>query len=203
MKQHKDHYFHKAKREQYPARSVYKLQEMDKRFQLLRKGQSILDLGAYPGSWSMYAGQRVGEKGRVLAVDREEPEQVLPDNVEFYLVDVLESEGELERILQGFTGFHLVLSDMAPLTTGIRDKDQALSLELAERALDCARDHLLSGGNAVIKVFEGPDVPELRKELKTVFHRVRSFKPKGSRSESKENFILGLGRKEIDTQKEA
>ncbi len=202
MKKYKDHYFNKAKQEQYPARSVYKLQEMDKRFQLLRKGQRILDLGAYPGSWSMFAGNRIGGKGRVLAVDRAEPEQVLPDNVEFRLADVLEAKEELEGVLAEYSGFDLVLSDMAPLTTGIKIRDQALSLELAERALECARNHLRVGGSAVIKIFEGPDVPEFRKDLKSVFNRVRGFKPKGSRSESKENFLLGLGRREIDPQKE-
>jgi 23S rRNA (uridine2552-2'-O)-methyltransferase len=202
MKKYKDHYFNRAKQEQYPARSVYKLKEMDKRFQLLQKGQYILDLGAYPGSWSMFAGKRIGGKGRVLAVDRAQPEQVLPDNVEFHLADVLEGGEELERVLEGYAGFHLVLSDMAPLTTGIKIRDQALSLELAERALEFAQKHLHAGGSTVIKVFEGPDVPDFRKELKTVFTRVRSFKPKGSRSESKENFLLGLGRRKIDSDKE-
>ena len=202
MKKYKDHYFNRAKQEQYPARSVYKLKEMDKRFQLLHKGQTVLDLGAYPGSWSMFAGNRVGPKGRVLAVDKADPEQVLPDNVVFHRADVLDGEEELEEVLRSYSGFHLILSDMAPLTTGIKIRDQALSLELAERALECARDHLLTGGNVVIKVFEGPDIPDFRKELKTVFNRVRSFKPKGSRSESKENFLLGLGRREIDLDKE-
>lgn len=199
MKKYRDHYFNRAKQEQYPARSVYKLQEMDKRFQLLRKGQTVLDLGAYPGSWSMFAGNRVGGKGRVLAVDRAEPEQVLPDNVAFHLADVLHGGEELEEVLRSYKGFHLVLSDMAPLTTGIKIRDQALSLELAERALEHARQHLFTGGSVVIKVFEGPDVPDFRKELKTVFTRVRSFKPKGSRNESKENFLLGLGRREVDS----
>lgn len=203
MRKVKDHYFKKAKQEKYPARSVYKLEEMDKRFHLIRKGQRILDLGAYPGSWSVYAARKVGGKGRVLAVDRSEPEEVLPENVTFLQADVLQAGEDLQQGLQQYASFHLILSDMAPLTTGVKLTDQARSLELAQKALECARGYLAVGGAVVIKVFEGPDVPEFRKEIKEVFSKVRTFKPKGSRSESKENFLLGFGRKEIEVQEEA
>jgi 23S rRNA (uridine2552-2'-O)-methyltransferase len=196
MKQYKDHYFRKAKQERYPARSVYKLQEIDKRFQLFSGGQTVLDLGAAPGSWSLYAAERIGSEGLVLAVDKLEAGTELPDNVRFRQDDVLDPSQELLRILDASRPFDLVISDMAPETSGIKIKDQARSLELAETAADYATAYLRSGGHFVAKVFDGPDVQEFTFNLKALFTKVKSFKPKSSRSESKESFILGMQRKE-------
>ncbi len=201
MRKPKDHYFHKAKQQSYPARSVYKLQEMAKRFPLLAKGQKVLDLGAAPGSWSQFAAQKVGPQGFVLAVDQGELAEPLPGQAEFVQVDVLEPSPELQEAIERYGPFHLVLSDMAPRTTGIKIRDQARSLELAETALAYAKSCLLDNGSFVAKIFSGPDVPDFTKQVRASFHKVKTFKPKSSRSESKEVFLVGLGYKR-DSQQE-
>ncbi len=193
MKQYRDHFFKRAKAENYPARSVYKLQELDAKFGLLGPGLHVLDLGAAPGSWSLFAAQKVGPTGRVLALDIQTTEQEFPDNVQFLVHDAFEDSPELLAVMQPLAPFALVLSDMAPRTTGVKFTDQARSLELCERARDVAVRRLKPGGNFVAKIFEGPDAKGFQESLKPFFEKVRGFKPKSSRPESKETFIVGLG----------
>ncbi|MFW6324319.1 MAG: RlmE family RNA methyltransferase [Desulfovibrionales bacterium] len=195
MKKYHDHYHQRAKRENYPARSVYKLKEMNKRFQLLKKGQKVLDLGAAPGSWTLYAAQQSGPTGRVLAVDLSELGAPVPDNVLFYQDDVFEPSDELQQALEEHGPFDLVISDMAPKTTGVKFADQARSFDLAMQALALARARLVKEGHFVVKIFEGPDTPELQRAMRAEFKRLKPFKPKSSRSESKETFLVGLGKK--------
>lgn len=193
MKQYRDHYFKRAKAENYPARSVYKLKELDVKFSLLKPGLKVLDLGAAPGSWSLFAAERVGPTGCVLALDIQTTEQEFPDNVRFLVHDAFEDSPELLAIMEPLLPFDLVMSDMAPRTTGVKFTDQARSLELCERARDVALKRLKPGGNFVAKIFEGPDAKGFQESLKPCFEKVRGFKPKSSRAESKETFILGLG----------
>ena len=195
MKKYQDHYFKKAKQDKYPARSVYKLQEMDKRFHLLRSGQNILDLGATPGSWAIFAAKKTGPKGKVLAVDINETETSFPPQVLFMQGDILDQDESLQAAIHSRAPFDLVLSDMAPKTTGIKLKDQTQSVELAQAAMALAREVLAQGGTAAIKVFQGPDVPDFLKEMRQIFTKVKTFKPKSSRPESTEVFVLGFGRK--------
>ncbi|WP_297668915.1 RlmE family RNA methyltransferase [uncultured Desulfovibrio sp.] len=193
MKEYRDHYFLKAKREHYPARSVYKLKELDARFRLLRPGQHVLDLGAAPGSWSLGAAEKVGKKGLVLACDIQDTATVFPPQVVFMREDVFSRSPEFEARLEEFGPFDLVLSDMAPSTTGTKFTDQARSLELTLEALAVACLHLKQGGGFVVKIFMGPDIQELLTPMRKAFTSVRSFKPKSSRAESKETFFVGLG----------
>lgn len=193
MKEYRDHYFLKAKREHYPARSVYKLKELDARFRLLRPGQHVLDLGAAPGSWSLGAAEKVGKKGLVLACDIQDAATVFPPQVVFMREDVFSRSPEFEARLEEFGPFDLVLSDMAPSTTGTKFTDQARSLELTLEALAVACLHLKQGGGFVVKIFMGPDIQELLTPMRKAFTSVRSFKPKSSRAESKETFFVGLG----------
>lgn len=190
MKKYRDHYFKKAKQESYPARSVYKLKEIQNRFTILRPGQSVLDLGAAPGSWSRFAAEKVGSKGSVLAVDLKESSADLPGQVHFIQADLLDPGRELTEALEERYPLDVVLSDMAPQTTGIKIRDQARSLELAEVALVLARQWLKVGGGLVVKIFDGPDVPEFRNELRRSFGSLKTFKPKSSRAESKETFFV-------------
>ncbi|MFP4070776.1 MAG: RlmE family RNA methyltransferase [Desulfovibrionales bacterium] len=192
MKNYRDHYFKQAKAQNYPARSVFKLKEMDKRFKLFKPGQKVLDLGAAPGSWSLYAAQRVGQEGIVVAVDLQEMETG-GGNIRSFQDDVFEPSEALVHLLDELAPFDLVISDMAPKTTGIKFADQARSFDLAMQALALARERLIKGGHFVVKVFEGPDIRELHSEMRTLFEKVRSFKPKSSRAESKEMFSIGLG----------
>ena len=181
MKVYRDYYFLKAKEDHYPARSVYKLQEMDRAFRLFRAGMKVLDLGAAPGSWSLYAAERVGEKGLVLACDLQGTETAFPPNVTFLQENVFERSPEFESLLAEKGPFDMVISDMAPRTTGTKFTDQARSLELCLEAVAVADRYL------------GPDFQELAGALRARFATVRTFKPKSSRAESKEIFELGMG----------
>jgi 23S rRNA methylase len=193
MKQYRDHFFKRAKAENYPARSVYKLQELDSKFGLLAPGQKILDLGAAPGSWTLFAAKKVGPTGFVLALDIQTTEQEFPENVRFLVHDAFEDSPELLELMEPLMPFDFVMSDMAPRTTGVKFTDQARSVELCERARDVAIRRLRPGGNFVAKIFEGPDSKAFQESLRPYFDKVRGFKPKSSRAESKETFILGLG----------
>ncbi|MFP5222528.1 MAG: RlmE family RNA methyltransferase [Acidobacteriota bacterium] len=193
MKKRHDHYFNRARQENYPARSVYKLQEMDSEFRLLRPGIKVLDLGATPGSWTLFAAKKVGPTGRVLGVDINPTETVFPENVTFMVADALNPGPEFTAVLQEWKPFHLVVSDMAPKTTGQRVTDQARSLELVEQALALAGTCLIHGGHFVAKIFMGPDVKPFTDSMRGAFEKVKTAKPKSSRSESFEQFIVGLG----------
>ncbi len=193
MKEYRDYYFLKAKKENYPARSVYKLQEMNKRFRLFKQGMKVLDLGAAPGSWSLYAAEKVGENGLVLACDLQATETVFPQNVRFLQENVFERSLEFEALLEELGPFDMVISDMAPRTTGTKFTDQARSLELCLESVQVAENYLKSGGNFITKIFMGPDFQDLVKAMRPIFASVKTFKPQSSRAESKEIFQVGLG----------
>jgi len=193
MKTYRDHYFKKAKQENYPARSVYKLQEIEKQSRLLLPGAAVLDLGACPGSWTLYAAERVGPQGRVLGIDLNPAGTAFPGHVTYLTGDMLEPGPEILDAFARLGPFDVVLSDMAPKTTGIKFTDQARSMELAETALSVAVARLRPGGAFVVKVFQGPDTPAYQKGLRTYFSTVRVAKPKSSRPESKEIFYVGTG----------
>ncbi len=195
MKQYRDYYFRKAKQEHYPARSVYKLKEIDKRFRIFKPGMKVLDLGAAPGSWSLGAAERIGAKGMVIACDIQSTNTVFGPTVTFYQEDVFNRSPEFEAILQTHAPFDVIMSDMAPQTTGTKFTDQARSLELCEEAFVVANNYLIKGGSFIIKIFMGPDMDVLLKGMRLAFTRVTSFKPQSSRSESRETFFVGLGYK--------
>ena len=155
MKEYRDHYFLKAKQENYPARSVYKLKEIDGRFKIFRKGMKVLDLGAAPGSWSLGAAERVGAQGKVLACDIQSTVTVFPPNVEFHQEDVFQRSEAFERQLAETGPFHVVMSDMAPQTTGTKFTDQARSLELCLEALAVAEKYLGEGRQFCGQDFHG------------------------------------------------
>lgn len=193
MKTYRDHYFLKAKKENYPARSVYKLQEINARFKLFRQGMKVLDLGAAPGSWSLFAAEKVGVGGLVLACDLQVTETHFPENVHFLQEDVFARSADFEALLQEIAPFDMVISDMAPFTTGTKFTDQARSLELCLESLWVAETYLKKGGNFITKIFMGPDFQDLVKPMRSRFSTVKTFKPQSSRPESKEIFQVGLG----------
>jgi 23S rRNA (uridine2552-2'-O)-methyltransferase len=185
-----DHFGDRAKREGYPARSVYKLQEIDRRTQLLRRGQRVLDLGAAPGSWTLYAAERVGREGKVLSLDLNDARIQLPAQVTFRVLDVFAVDARAEF---GSAAFDVVLSDMAPHTSGQRHRDQFGSYELYMQALRVAREVLVPGGAFVGKIFQGPELEAARAATRAAFERVRIVKPEASRDESFEIFLVGSG----------
>ncbi len=185
-----DAWAERAKREGYPARSVYKLQEIDERLGVLRPGLRVLDLGAAPGSWSLYAARRIGPRGALIAVDLTELSVTLPAWAQVRCADAFDlSAEELGR-------FDVVLSDMAPATSGQRSLDQARSAALFEAALTLAEATLRPGGHFVGKLLEGPDLSILRSRLRAGFEQERLLRPRATRSDSSERFLVGLGRSE-------
>ena len=187
-----DHFGRKAKDEGFAARSVYKLREIDERVQLLRRGQRVLDLGAAPGSWTQYVAERVGDEGRVVAVDLAEMRVALPKNVVFLQHDVYALTPEVLTAAGAPTEFDVVLSDMAPKTTGARVRDQFLSYELYLRAVTLTDTWLVRGGSFAGKIFQGAELEDARKATAERFEQVKIVKPKASRSESYEIFLVGL-----------
>ena len=188
-----DHYAKKAKKEQYVARSVYKLMEIDQKYRVLKPGYQVLDLGASPGSWSQYASQKIGEKGKLLGIDLKKVFLSLPNAV-FIKGDILTLEFGPLLEEKGFSGlFDVILSDMAPDTTSSRFTDQMKSLELCEMALDTAHRLLKPGGNFVCKIFDSGDAMGLRDELKKYFKSVQLLRPKSVQNSSKEFFMIGMG----------
>jgi 23S rRNA (uridine2552-2'-O)-methyltransferase len=180
----------RAKAQGYAARSVYKLQEMDRRHSLLRPGDRVLDLGCHPGSWLKYAASRVGQRGLVVGVDLEPTAPPAPQ-VKTLMADVF----ELETGLLGADGFDVVLSDMAPSTTGHAFTDAARSAALAERAVALALDLLRPGGRLVVKVFLGEGEHRLRDMVRDHFGRVKFARPEATRRRSREVYLIALDRR--------
>jgi len=188
-----DHFTRAAKDAGFPARSVFKLEEIDRRTRLLRGGMRVLDLGAAPGSWSKYAAQKIGASGRLLAVDLDPLATALPPNAEYLQGDALSlSNDDLAR----FAPYDVVLSDMAPRTTGNRISDQVRSFELFMRALAVADRLGGRGGSFVGKIFMSDELPAARIELRRLYESERLIRPEGTRSISMEIFALGGGKRE-------
>jgi 23S rRNA (uridine2552-2'-O)-methyltransferase len=188
-----DRFTRAAKDAGFPARSVFKLEEIDRRTRLLRPGMRVLDLGAAPGSWSKYAAQKLGHGGRILAVDLEPLATTLPPNAEYLQGDALSlSSDDLAR----FAPYDVVLSDMAPRTTGNRLSDQTRSFELFMRALAVADRLGTPGGSFVGKIFMSDDLPAARAELRRLYESERLIRPEGTRSVSMEIFAVGAGKRQ-------
>jgi len=188
----KDYYFQKAKTENYAARSIFKLQEIDERYKIIRPGYKVLDLGAAPGSWSQYVSKKVGPQGRILGVDLQPVKLSLPNAV-FITSDFRDVNFEEVMATHGIVPpFDVVLSDMAPNTTGIRITDQTRSLELCVLALETAEKYLRPRGSFIAKFFHGDDFGSFRDDLRKRFGRVEVLRPKSTRKESKEIFFIAL-----------
>lgn len=187
-----DRFTREAKERGFPARSVFKLESIDRKVGLFRKGQRVLDLGAAPGSWSLYAAERIGPGGKLLAIDLAPLASAPPAHVTYRTGDALALDS---TDLALFSPYDVVLSDMAPSTTGTREADQARSFELFMRALEVAGALLRPGGKFVGKIFMGPDFPEAKKRTKALFETERTIRPEGTRDSSFEIFIVGLGRR--------
>lgn len=196
MKEHvNDPYVQLAQKEGYRSRAAYKLLEIDERDHLLKPGMVVVDLGATPGGWSQVAGNKVGDGGKVIALDLL-PLQPLA-RVQFIQGDFREDSvlAQLEAALAG-QKIGLVISDMAPNISGIDSADQARAIHLAELALEFAVQHLKPGGAFLVKVFQGAGFEAYMKAMRNHFGRVVSRKPKASRDRSSEVYLLGLDKRE-------
>jgi len=231
-----DFFTQKAKEENYPARSVYKLQEIDNKFKIFKKGDWVLDLGASPGSWLLYIGNKVSITGGVIGVDILDLNTGLPKNATFIKANVLsdnffdilircchpeqgcchteqgcchpeqgcchpeakpkdlsrDSSLSFRTTEQELT-FNVVVSDMAPNTTGLLQVDVANCLELTRKALEIAQKRLAKGGKFVCKIFEGPGVDLFVKETKRHFKSIKRYRPQAVRKGSKEIYLIAKG----------
>jgi 23S rRNA (uridine2552-2'-O)-methyltransferase len=190
---HRHDVFHRrAKQQGFVARSVFKLEEIDQKYKLLRRGGRVLDLGCKPGSWLQYAATIVGADGTLVGIDRTPLDKPIA-GARLLVGDVFAvSPDELRGDL---SGFDVVLSDMAPDTSGVRSLDQARSEGLFERALEIAELTLVKGGHFVGKLFQGPDWQRLLKRAREGFGEVRTMKPAGSRKESIEQYVIAKDRR--------
>lgn len=187
----KDHYYNKAKQENYLARSIYKLEEIDKKYKVLKAGDFVVDFGYFPGSWIQYTSKTIGDKGRVVGIDIQAVNKKLVGipNVRVYQKDIF-AINDLTQ-LEVEDKFDVVLSDMAPSTTGVQSLDQIRSLNLVESVFELLPKFLRPGGNFVIKVFESHDAQVFLKDQKNRFQEFHYLKPKSTRSVSKEFFVIG------------
>ena len=189
QRQNKDVFVRQAQQSHYRSRAVYKLMEIDRKDKLFTAGQTVIDLGAAPGSWSQYANEQLGQQGKIIAID------ILPmdpiDNVLFIQGDFTE-ESTCKKVMQAIPNqsADLVISDMAPNLSGIRATDQARSMYLAELVKDLACQVLKPGGRLLTKVFEGEGSDKFRQELMEHFHKVVTRKPEASRKNSREFYVL-------------
>lgn len=190
-----DRFHKKAKKQGFLARAVFKLEELDQQFKLLKPGQRVLDLGCSPGSWLQYARSKVGDKGILVGLDRGPlrgdvagARIVVGDVMSVDVKELLGSDGA-----QPLTAFDVVLSDMAPDTSGVRSLDQARSEALFERALEIATLTLAPGGNFVGKLFQGPDFKKLTESVRGRFEIGKTAKPASSRQISIEQYVIGKG----------
>lgn len=187
-----DPYVQRARREGYRSRAAYKLLEIQRRDKLLRRGMTVVDLGAAPGGWSQVAAQGVGERGLVIALDLL-PMDPLPG------VMVLQGDFHEQAVLDELLGClggkpaDLVMSDMAPNMSGMSVVDQPRAVALAELAADLAARVLAPGGDLLVKVFQGSGFDEVRRGLQAEFARVAARKPQASRPRSREVYMLARG----------
>lgn len=180
-----DKYTRKAKHENYPARSIYKLREINQKYKIIKAEDGVLDLGCAPGSWLLYLSKEVGDNGMVVGVDINDLNIEIPKNTVFIKEDIMEFETDEK--------FEVIVSDLAAHTTGVKFSDVEETLELCYKALEIAKTNLIKGGSFVCKIFEGEGTDEFFKETEKNFEFTKRFKPKASRKQSREMYIVAMG----------
>lgn len=186
-----DFWSKKAFAEGYPARSVYKLEQINNKFHILDNTASVLDLGAAPGSWTTYVLRFLGKNGTCVSVDLKELEPKIHDQrLHFFQSDMYDKE--TLSTVKTFAPFDVVICDAAPSTTGNKLVDTARSESLVELAIYYATETLKQNGNFVVKIFQGEKQQFFLQKLRELFKTAKSFKPKASRSSSVETFLIGI-----------
>ena len=190
-----DSYTVRAHKEGYPARSIYKLEEINSTHRLIKPGDKVLDIGAAPGSWSLFTHRElIKGNGKIISVDlnplRIDP---IPSTITELIGDAFSKE--IRAILTENGPYNAIISDAAPMTTGNKTVDTSRSEYLAEQVLYLAEEQLMQGGNLVIKIFQGSGREEILKKMRLMFDKAKPFKPKACRDDSFEIFLVGLGRK--------
>lgn len=200
MDKRKDHFYRKAKLEGFRSRAAYKLQEIQRRHRIFRKGDRVVDLGCAPGGWLQLIAAEVGPKGRMVGVDLQKTESLPVPNVALIQGDITRPEVQ-DQVREGLGGAaDTVTSDLSPNLTGIAFQDHLRSCELVRIAFEVARGLLLPGGTFLAKVFQGEDLELLIRELKQDFRRVKRVVPGASRKASSEIYLLAQGFREAGTR---
>jgi len=198
-----DYYYRKAKVEGYRSRAAYKLKEINKKYNVMRRGDIVIDLGAAPGGWIQVSREIVGDDGLVIGVDINEIEKFPWNNIITIRADIT-NENIVEIIRSAIPNGYMadvILSDAAPKISGIWDTDHARQIFIAENALKIARELLKPNGRCVIKVFQGPLLNDFINKVKEEFVEVKIFKPSASRKESSEIYVIAKRRKIAPSQK--
>jgi len=185
-----DHYTSRAKDEKWLARSVYKLEEVDKKYKFIKKGSRILDLGCCPGSWSQYCLKRLGNNGEVVGVDLKRPTLLREKHFRFIEADILQIDPK--RLAERIGYLDAVISDLAPNTTGNSIADTARSMELVEKALEIALNVLKKEAHFLCKIFEGEDLKSFKDRVSMSFREVHMIRPAAVRKRSREVYLLGV-----------
>lgn len=188
MYQRKDHFYKRAKKEGYASRAAYKLLEIQKKYKILKPGDTVLDLGCAPGGWLQVAAQIVGPKGKVIGIDRLPLKINPPANARFL-------QKNIEAAVQELPEADVILSDLSPDLSGIAFKDTYASFELLRTVWQTAQTRLQKGGNLVVKVFPGPEAGQSQKEMTPHFRTVKNFCPEATRKASSEVYLLAIGYK--------
>ncbi|WP_296789597.1 RlmE family RNA methyltransferase [uncultured Methanobrevibacter sp.] len=192
VEKHHDPYYKKAKKEEYRSRASYKLKQLDKKFKILKEGNTVVDLGAAPGGWSQVALEKVGEEGIVVGVDLNRFKKFHEENYYGMRGDFTTPEVQ-EKIMNIIGGkANVVMSDASPSLSGIKNIDQLRSIDLTNSVIEIAENILENKGNLVIKVFQGPDYKAMLDSLKGKFRKVKTTKPPSSRKKSSEMYVVGL-----------
>lgn len=197
MERKKDPYYKRAKADDYRSRASYKLKQLDKKYKIIRKGDTVVDLGAAPGGWSQVAMEKVEEEGIVVAVDLNRIKPL--DRENFYRIRGDFTDEDVQNKIKKIVGGHtkVIISDASPTLTGIKDIDHLRSIDLIESVISIGDNILEDKGNIVIKAFQGEEYKNLIDKLKKKFKVLKTTKPPSSRKQSSEMYIVGLGFKKI------
>jgi len=189
----RDHYRKKAKEEGYRSRAAYKLLEAQKKYEFIKRGDIVVDLGAWPGGMSQAASRLVGPEGIVIAIDRREFDEFAEKNIVTLQLDILEDDvvSEVSKILDGKQA-DVLISDASPRFTGIRDVDILRQYELTVKSYEIARDLVRRGGSIMLKAFECEDLRELELKLRREYDFVKRFIPRAKRKTSSELYLIAL-----------
>jgi 23S rRNA (uridine2552-2'-O)-methyltransferase len=188
----KDYYYRKAKKERYRSRAAFKLKQLNEKFRIVKKGGVVLDLGAAPGGWMQVLREIVAEEGLVVGVDLDDIKPFKFENIKAIKGDFTKDEvaGEIKKIIDSAD---VVVSDASPDISGVWDVDHFRSVELSRSALSIARDILKPGGNFLVKVFQGGETEDFFREVKGAFSYTKRTKPRASRDQSSEIYIVAKG----------
>jgi len=184
-----DKYAKKAKREGFLARSAYKLEELLDETGIIKQGEKVLDIGSAPGSWLQVVSQRIGKDGLAIGIDLNDT-KVSGENIITIKADAFSEE--VEKEISKYAPYDAIFSDAAPNTTGIKDRDQALSAQIVENTITLCEKHLKKGGSMIAKIFECPEATKILARAKQIFEKAHYTKPKASRDRSFEQYIIGI-----------